>query len=331
MTRPNSIHPPQRAKRLFPSIPRWVCGFLGVWFFVLSSAGETPSASAEAVGAPGRHPSRIISLNPSLTAMLLAIGKLDHLVGVDDFSAQQIPAVSQLPRVGGLFNPSLEAVVALEPDLVVLVPSAEQRDFRNRLEELQIKVETFQNFQFSEVLENIARLGTLTGAAQAAASRVAAIERTRTAVEHVVANLEGKTKQPPTIAVVLQRDPLFVVGGENFIDSMLQMAGTRNIAAEYREPYPRVGMEWLVAASPALLLDLSPEAEANDAMAFWQRWPTIAAVANDRLISLDAALVSMPGPDLDRSLRLLASTFWGEETLGRIRREEAALAREPVR
>ena len=301
---------------------------LGVaWLLLTSILFTTVVTNAHAVKAtPTHHAIRVISLNPSLTAILLAIGKGDQLVGVDDFSAKQIPAVADLPRVGGLFNPSLEAVVALEPDLVVLVPSAEQRDFRMRLQELKIEVESFQNFQFAEVLENITRLGKLLGAEQAAAERVAAIQLTRAAVERVVASLVGKGQARPTVAVVVQRDPLFVVGGENFIDSMLQIAGTQNIAAHYSEPYPRIGMEWMVAASPQLLLDLSPGS--REAKSFWQRWPHIAAVKNDRLISLDAALISMPGPDLDSSLRLLASTIWGDEILIRIRLEEAALARE---
>ncbi len=195
-----------------------------------------------------------------------------------------------------------------------------------RLGELGIAVESFQNFQFEQVLENITRLGALTGAVANAAERVAAIERTRAAVERAIAKLERDGGAPPSVAMVLQRDPLFVVGGANFIDTMLQIAGTRNIAADYREPYPRVAMEWLVAASPQLLVDLSPEA--SEAMAFWRRWPNIAAVKNDRLLSLDAALISMPGPDLDRSLLLLARTFWGAELEARIRRDSAAPDRE---
>lgn len=302
-------------------------GWLVGWVLVVVIAGVVVVSGAGAASAANK----IISLNPSLTAMLLALGQADRLVGVDDFSARQISEVSHLPRVGGLFNPSLEAVVALEPDLVVLVPSAEQRDFRNRLLALNIEVEVFQNVQFDQVLENITRLGRLTGAEAAAAERVAAIVLTRTAVERVVASRAaadgGSGTQPrPTIAVVVQRDPLFVVGGANFIDSMLQIAGTQNIAADYREPYPRIGMEWLIAASPQMLLDLSPDTVTAEV--FWKRWPNIAAVKNERIISLDAALISMPGPDLDRSLRLLASTFWGAETLNRIRQEEAALAGE---
>jgi hypothetical protein len=102
---------------------RWV----GVWVLVLAVA-----AGAEPVAAR-----RVVSLNPSLTAMVIALGGREQLVGVDDYSART-PAAAGLPTVGGLYNPSLEAVVALAPDLVVLVPSAEQRAFRERLEALGI-------------------------------------------------------------------------------------------------------------------------------------------------------------------------------------------------
>ncbi len=76
---------------------------------------------------------RVVSMNPSLTATLLALDAGSLLVGVDDYSARQQAEVRGLPTVGGLFNPSLEAVVSLEPDLVVLVPSAQQRDLSERL------------------------------------------------------------------------------------------------------------------------------------------------------------------------------------------------------
>lgn len=270
-----------------------------------------------ASNAHAEAPERIVSLNPSLTAILLALGQGERIVGVDDYSAKQIEKVGDVPRVGGLFNPSLEAVVALRPDLVVLVPSAEQRAFRERVEALGVAVEVFANHAFDEVLENIHRLGALTGAQAAAKARIAAIEGARDRVVRAVAAVraeQGGEEKPPSIALVLQRDPLFVVGGGNFIDTMLRVAGVRNVAAEYKESYPRVSLEWLVARSPQLLVDLSQEAKhaGDDALAFWRRWPHIAAVKNERLMALDAALISMPGPALDESLLLLARTFWGE-------------------
>ena len=122
----------------------------------------------------GAEPARrVVSLNPSLTATLVAVGALDVLVGVDRFSAGQQAEVTGLPQVGGLSDPSLEAVIALRPDLVVLVPSAEQRDFRGRLTDLGVPVLAVDPVSFEEVLEAIVTLGERVGRGAAARARAA--------------------------------------------------------------------------------------------------------------------------------------------------------------
>ena len=267
-------------------------------------------AASASAGAPDRATKRVVSLNPSLTSILLAIGATETLVGVDEYSARQHEAVASLVRVGGLFNPSLEAVVSLQPDLVILVPGAEQRDFRQRLEALKIRVEPFENTSFDAVLENIERLGALTGRGPEARARIEAIHNTRSRVEGSVASLLGEKRSRPKLAMVLQRDPLYVTGGRNFIDTMLRSAGGENVAGGFSEPYPRVAMEWFIAARPEIIIDLSPEAQQS--MEFWNRWPNIPAVKKTALVSLDAETISMPGPDLDRSLEILARAIWGE-------------------
>ena len=102
---------------------------------------------------------RIVSLNPSLTAILLALDAGDLLVGVDEFSRRQLSDVQGLPAVGGLFSPSIEAVTALSPDLVVLVPSTQQRSFRDRIEALGIRVLALPNITLDELLEVFSRFG----------------------------------------------------------------------------------------------------------------------------------------------------------------------------
>ncbi|MEE3325780.1 MAG: helical backbone metal receptor [Myxococcota bacterium] len=258
--------------------------------------------------------SRIVSLNPSLTSILVALGAGDRLVGVDDYSARQIAAVEDLPRVGGLFNPSLESVLALRPDLVVLVPSAEQRGFQSRLTELGIRVESFQNIRFEEVLENIARIGALTGEKTRANERIAAIERASR-----VARALTQDKEPQSVLVVLQRDPLYVVGRGNFVEEILAGLGLENAAATFDEAYPRVGREWVVERAPDIVIDLSPELEAPGE--FWSRWPSIPAVENGRVIGLDASLISMPGPDLDRATHLLLGSVYGRELAAQLEAE----------
>jgi len=258
----------------------------------------TPGRAAE----PSAH--RIVSLNPSLTRILVAIGARDTLVGVDEFSARAEPAVSSLPRVGGLYAPSLESVVALRPDLVVLVPSFEQREFRTRLKELGLTVQEYDPVRFEQVLDTIRALGLRVGHETEAQARIDAIRRTQAAVQRAVA-----TRPPPTAVLVLQREPLFVVGRGSFLDEMIAMAGARNLAAELGEPWPRTSVEWLVGAAPQVILD--SDSDPAPAASFWARWPSIPAVAQGRVVAVDAGDVTLPGPDLDRALLKLARALHG--------------------
>jgi len=254
---------------------------------------EAPSAAA-----------RIVSINPSLTAILLALGAGDALVGVDEFSAVQQPSVAHLPRVGGLFNPSLEAVAALEPDAVVVVPSVEQRDFVGRLGALGVRVLVFDNIRFEQVLDNIERLGELVGRRAEAARRIAEIRAVRDAAESLTA---GRPR--PRTLVVLQRDPVFVVGSGGFIDELLVATGARNLGAEFGEPYPQVAVEWLIDAGPEVLIDMTDDA--GEPLDYWSRWPAIPAVASRRVLRLDPQVVALPGPYLDRSIRTLVEALHG--------------------
>jgi len=247
---------------------------------------------------------RIVSMNPSLTRILVAIGARDTLVGVDEFSARAEPAVQSLPRVGGLYSPSLESVVALRPDLVVLVPSFEQREFRTRLKELGLTVQEYDPVRFEQVLDTIRALGERVGHEIEAQARIDAIRRTQAAVQRAVA-----TRPPPTAVLVLQREPLFVVGRGSFLDEMIAMAGARNLAAELGEPWPRTSVEWLVGAAPQVILD--SDSDPAPAASFWARWPSIPAVAQGRVVAVDAGDVTLPGPDLDRALLKLARALHG--------------------
>ena len=248
---------------------------------------------------------RVVSLNPSLTAILLALDAKPALVGIDDYSARANPEVAALPRVGGLFDPSLEAIVALEPDLVVLVPSAEQRDLRSRLEALGSEVLALENITLAQGLASIETLGARVGRAAQARARVDAIRRAFAAAE------QSSRGRPPVRAVlVLQRDPLVVVGGGSYLDEMLRVSGARNLAAEFREPYPRLDVEWLIAAAPELILDASDDP--LPPLEHWRRWPSLPAVASGRVVALEAPLVTLPGPYLDRAVEILARAVAGE-------------------
>jgi iron complex transport system substrate-binding protein len=270
---------------------------------VLALATGCGAQDSGSAAPSARTATRVVSVNPSLTAILLALGAGDLLVGVDEFSASQQPAVADLPRVGGLFNPSLEAVVALEPDLVVLVPSVEQRDFVRRLREIGVRVVVFENIRFEQVLQNIEGLGRLVGREVEAARRIAEIRSVRASAERLTAGRES-----PRTVVVLQRDPVFVVGRGGFVDELLAATGAENLGARFEDAYPQVAVEWLVAAAPEVLIDMTDEP--GDPLEYWSRWPAIPAVAGRRVLHLDP-FVTLPGPDLDRSIRALVESLHG--------------------
>jgi vitamin B12 transport system substrate-binding protein len=253
---------------------------------------------------------RVVSMNPSLTSILIALEAQETLVGVEEHSVRLHPELAGLPVVGGLFNPSIEAVVSLAPDLVVLVPSAQQRDFRRRLEALGIEVLALPNITVAEILASIETLGTRVGRESQARLRVAEIRRAFAEVSAVSAQ-----RDPVPLVVVLQRDPLFVVGAGSFVDEMLVAAGARNLAAEWSEPYPRVAVEWLIAAAPELILDASDDPVV--AIEYWRRWPSIPAVANRRTLPLPFA-ATFPGPFIDRALRAMAQQIQPPSSPGEV-------------
>jgi iron complex transport system substrate-binding protein len=242
---------------------------------------------------------RVVSLNPSLTAILLALGAESALVGVDEYSAQLEPRVRALPRVGGLFNPSLEAIVALAPTTVALVPSAQQRELRERLEKLGIEVQALPNIRYEELLSSIVTLGARVGRGDAARARADAIR-----AEFRAACARAEHGAHVRTVFVLQREPLYVVGSGSYLDTMLECAGAENLARAFSDPYPRVSLEWLIAAAPELIVDAAdPVAEVRT---HWAHWPSLPAVAHGRVAAVDHA-ITIPGPYLDRSLAQLSA------------------------
>jgi len=295
--------------------------FLVAASLAAASARDAPPVVARD-DAPAGLP-RLVSLNPSLSAIVARLGAADALVGIDDYSARVVPALAGRPRVGGLFDPSLEAVLALRPDRVLLVAGVEQESHGDALRRLGLAVEIFENERYEQVLDNLARLGRLVGRESAAAERIAAIRATRAAVARATRALPR-----PRTLIVIDRSPLYLVGGDTFLDELLGAVGAINLGAEVAKGYPRGSLEWVVAAAPELLLDLSPQDEAP--LAFWARWPSLPAVASGRVLALDATEISLPGPELDRALRALAVAVHGRAIDAAIERELASGRAEPA-
>ncbi len=254
---------------------------------------------------PSRGPARrIVSLSPSATEILFALGAGDRVVARSRY-CDEPPEARRLPAVGDAFTVSAERVAALDPDLV-LAGSRTQLDALSPLRE-RTRVVFAAADSLGEVRALIARLGELTGRPGAAARLTARIDRALAR-----ARRPGSGTLPPVLFVV-QHEPLVVAGGRSYVGELLAVLGVPNAAGDLERPWPVLSLEALVARNPGRILDAT-EAPAGDAevLAFWARFPSLAAVKAGAVVRVREPALVRPGPRLPEALRALARLAGGE-------------------
>lgn len=257
-------------------------------------------------------PARIVSLAPSLTESLFAIGAGPQVVGVTEF-CNYPPEADALPTIGGMTAKtiSVEAIVDLAPDLV-LAGTADQEPVVEALEELGIPALVFDPASFEEVYANLEQLGYLTGHTDGA-SKVVADMRAR--VEAVTATVaEVPAEERPTVFYEVFDEPLMTAGPNTFIGQMIALVGATSIFADASEDYPQVSAEVIVERSPDVII--GPDSHADKLtpalIAARPGWGELAAVQAGRVYLLDGDTVSRPGPRLADALEDLAQALYPE-------------------
>ena len=252
-------------------------------------------------------PARIVSLVPSVTEILYALNSEDMLVGVTDFC--DFPAEARRkPSVGGMVAPSLEAVAALRPDLIVATTEGTREDTFTQLTRLGIPVYLVAVHRVAEVKALIVRLGGLTGRQAAAAAIVAQLEQRIGAVTKAVGALER-----PRVLYVLWPEPLIVPGRDTIVTELIQLAGGRSLTANDPDSWPRYSLEAAVAGRPEVIL-LANHGAGTGAIAEekWRRLSDLPAVKAGRLRSVNGDLLHRYGPRIADGLEHLARAIHPE-------------------
>ena len=253
------------------------------------SAAQDPTAQgaegegAEASGDAAEGPQRIVTLVPSATELLFAIGAGDRVVG-RSAHCDYPPEASAIPSVGSGLTPDLERLFALEPDLVVGTALQQGQPYLTSLEEAEIPVILLADQTIPDIAASLAVLGRELGEVDAARALVEEIERTLLDVQARMA--EG---QAPRTLVVLGRDPLFAAGSASYIGQTLEIAGGDNV---FDGDWVQVDDEVLLHFDPELII------EGNDAPndAFWDRYASMSAVRDGRICRVDGGVMGRPGP-----------------------------------
>ena len=248
-----------------------------------------------------KTPARIVSLAPSVTEMLFAIGAADQIVGVTQF-CNYPPEALKKPKVG-YANPNLESLVALRPDLVVGPNEFLKPDVVLKLEQLKIPVFALTEKNVEDIFIHIQTLGRMLD--RSTAANAVAME-----LRQQVTQIRQRTERfsPVRVLYVLNSEPLITVGPGSFIDQLIVLAGGVNVAAKSGTPYPRLSMETVLQDDPEVLVFPVGESEgiSDSEQQAWRQWSTITAVKQGRLHQIPADLLNRPGPRVVRALELLA-------------------------
>jgi iron complex transport system substrate-binding protein len=252
-------------------------------------------------------PQRIVSLVPSATEMIFALGGEDRLVGRTDFC--DYPAAARAKKsVGGMINPSLETIVALKPDLVVVTSSGNREETFQQLTRLRIPVYQVAAERITEVKDVARHLAALTGREAAVGPLLEAIDRRVAAVRQAV-----RPFARPRVLYVLWPDPLIVPGRRALVTDLIDIAGGESLTAADADDYPRYSLEAAVAKSPEIIV-LANHGNKSGPIAIdrWKRLTSLPAIKTGRIHSVDGNLMHRYGPRVLDGLDQLARAIHPE-------------------
>ncbi|MFQ5898375.1 MAG: cobalamin-binding protein [Candidatus Methylomirabilia bacterium] len=247
-------------------------------------------------------PRKIISLAPSLTEVVYALRAQELLAGVTTLCDYPPEAVTK-PKVGGIVNPSLEAIVSLKPDLVLATTEGNRARTVKQLSGLGIPTYVVSPKNFSGVLESIARIGGLIGRAEAARRLVGELKER---AERVMEALRGRPK--PRVLYLVWAEPVIAPGRNTLVTDLIRMAGGASLSGEAPIEWPRLSLEEVVAAAPDLILVATHSAaQGDDALRRWrEQGILLPAFESGRVHAIDGDLVHRPGPRIVDGLEVLA-------------------------
>lgn len=279
---------------------------------------QHPLASATSPGVPGvrevtdetgrrvriaAEVHRIVSLAPSLTEVLYAIGAGDRVVGVTSF-CDYPPEAASKQKVGGPINPSLEQIVALQPDLILAQANGgNRRETVDALERLGLPVYATDARSVEQVIASASTLAALIGL-EGQGSQLATNLRARLAA--LKERLAGRT--PRRVLFVVWHEPLITIGRNTFLADALRLAGAEP-ALDFEQDWPRVSLEKVVSVQPDVLVFASAHDEESrrtiEGLRQLPGWRILDAVRRNRVVILSDA-VNRPAPRLIDCVEQLA-------------------------
>lgn len=254
-----------------------------------------------------KAPERIISIAPSETEVLYALGLGERVVGVDQWS--DFPEEAKSKTKVGDMNVNVEKIISLKPDLIVGVQSMSKDTFK-ALRDLKQTVFTAEPKTVGQVIERIETIGLITNRQDAAQQVFAAMKAECQQVVEALSTIKDKNRKK----VYIEFDTMYSVGKGEFGHDLIELAKGINIGQE-KTGWFQIDDEFVITENPDIILYASynPQDPAQgEAIKQRSGWKTINAVKNNRVIALDVNMLSRPGPRITKSLLEIARGVYPE-------------------
>lgn len=265
---------------------------------------------------PAAEPRRIISTAPSITEVLYALGLGNRVAGVTQYC--RYPAAAQAkPKIGSFLEPDFERILALRPDLVIVIKNPVQVALK--LRNLGVRAEEVNQDSVADVFRSIQLIGEWTGTQAAAAKLTAGM---RSQLDEIRAKTHGLPRKKTLFLV--GRSPgtlqgMVGAGPGTFIDELVNIAGGENLLKDSPIQYAKVSVEQVLAGDPDVILDMGdfahlegkPLEGRNEFLTLWSKYPQLRSVRTKQVIQIDSDVFIHPGPRMGVALKALYGYLHG--------------------
>lgn len=249
-------------------------------------------------------PHRIVSVAPSITETLFALGAGDQIVG-DTTYCNYPEAAKSKPKIGGYITPDLETILATRPDMVFMMKN--RPDIAQKLRATGIDVVELQPENLAGIFEEI----------QTIAAKIGAPEKGRALVQSIDKDIHAGGARPagkkPTVLFVVGRTPgtvadLIAVGRGSYLSELIELAGGANVFADATVPYPNVGLEDIIHRDPDVIIDMGhsemvSERKKQSVRQLWEKYNFLKAVKRGTVFPVSADYFVTPGPRVGQAVR----------------------------
>jgi len=243
---------------------------------------------------------RIVSLAPSVTETVFALGLGDQLVGVSVY-CDYPPAAQSIDRVGTFLTPNVEVILAKHPDVVIALPSPGNQSPVEALRRLGLKVVLVDPNTIAEIKESLVTIGRELGHEAEGRALVSRIEAQMTAVQGRIGDAPERK-----VLMIVGHTPPIAVGRGTFQDELIRMAHGINPAASAGGTWPHLSVEFVIASAPEVIIDTTMGNEEGTGSEFWRTFSTLPAVKNNRVYGYKAYEVLRPGPRIGEAFEAVA-------------------------